>query len=569
MNADGGDGRRRDARSRDLIAYKEVFEQCPGLFLLLDPDLFIVTASDAYLQATMTTREAIADRHLFDVFPDNPDDPRADGTARLGASLDRVRARLAPDAMSLQKYDVRKPEAEGGEFEERWWSPINTPVLDGQGRLVAIVHRADDVTELVRLRSTVEHRDVRTSELEHERTSLEELLFRRTRELENAMDRLRELDRLKSDFLARMSHELRTPLNAVIGFAQLLAMDEQVEDRAGAVQQILKAARHLLDLINEVLDIAQIEAGELNLSIEPVAVDDVISAAAKLIEPIAEHERIVVTLPDRDPDRFVLVDRQRVVQILLNLLSNAVKYNRPGGQINVSVHVAEPRVRIAVRDTGPGIPDGDQARLFAPFDRLGREQTDIEGSGIGLMLARGLAARMNCHLELAESSASGSTFVLDLPRVDPVVPDRGHQQQAATGQTALADADGPGPVKVLYIEDNLSNLRLVEAILEHVPNVELLTAMQGRLGFELAVEHRPDLVLLDVHLPDIDGDEVLAQIRAHGAVAATRVVFLSADATPKHVERLLEAGSDGYLTKPFDLVQLIDEVETARAAASA
>lgn len=543
-------------------SFRAVFQQAPGLFLLLDPELRIVDASDAYLAATMTDRPDLVGLDLFEAFPDNPDDPGADGTANLRASLDRVRGQLKADAMPVQKYDVRRPESEGGGFEARWWSPVNSPVLDDDGNLIAIVHRVDDVSEIEVLRQAVANDLARETALEDELTSLEQLLYRRTQELEEAMAQLHELDRVRSEFLSRTSHELRTPLNSVIGFAQLLELDDLSDRQAESVTMILRASRHLLTLINEVLDIAQIQAGQLALSVEPVAVDDVMQAAIELVQPVADRHEVSVSAP-MSIDGFVAADRQRLLQVLLNLLSNAIKYNRPGGRVEVTAIGVGSRMHLRVEDTGVGISSDHQQRLFSPFDRLGQEQSGIEGSGVGLVLARGLAERMDARLVLERSSPAGSTFLLDLPgSVLPAAP----AVPAEAPRLPLVGPSRRAPVRVLYIEDNLANLRLVEALIDRLDEVELLVAMQGTLGIELARTHRPDLVLLDVHLPDLNGDKVLEALRADPATASTRVVFLSADATPSHIRRLLDAGGDGYLTKPLVLSDLIAQIESARPA---
>jgi CheY-like chemotaxis protein len=363
-----------------------------------------------------------------------------------------------------------------------------------------------------------------------------------------------------------MSHELRTPLNAVIGFAQVLAMEDLTADQDDALRHILRAGRHLLDLINEVLDITQIEAGLSNLSIEPVQVTDIVSAAVTLAAPMAERAGTPIILEPAPPERFVTADRQRLLQILLNLLSNAIKYNRPSGTITVRGEVGDDRIRLYVADQGHGIAVDQLHRLFEPFDRLGKEQTDIEGTGVGLTLARGLAERMNGSLDLHATGDAGSTFVLELPAAQPPAP---AGAAAGDGHRSIIDLDRRvEPLTVLYVEDNLSNLRLVESVLQRLPAVRLLTAMQGRLGYELAVDQQPDLILLDVHLPDIDGGEVLRLLRADPATAGTTIVFLSADATPRHVERLLAAGADAYLTKPFQVSELVQVVEAARPAAA-
>jgi signal transduction histidine kinase/ActR/RegA family two-component response regulator len=530
------------------LDFRSLFEQAPGLYLVLDQELVIVAASDAYLAATMTRREEILGRGLFEAFPDNPDDPEATGVGNLRASLERVRRDRAADTMAVQKYDIRRPESEGGGFEVRYWSPHNSPVLDADGNLACIIHRVEDVTELVRLR-----------ELETEQQ----------RDLQEANEQLRAANQAKSEYLSRMSHELRTPLNAILGFAQLLELEDLGEEQHDNLRYILSAARHLLELINEVLDIAAIEAGRLPLSLEPVAVADVVAEGVSLIRPLADQHGILLASPTPSCAIHILGDRQRLKQILLNLLSNAVKYNREGGSVQLACEQVDgERLRIKVTDTGPGIPPDAMERLFVPFERLSNEQGSIEGTGLGLPLSKRLAEAMGGTLEVESAVDQGSTFWVELPRTEGPVQRAERQQRVGASPAPVDQPDRAGPsLTVLYIEDNLSNLQLVERVLSRRPGVKLISAMRPQLGLDLAGEHRPDLVLLDLHLPDMPGQEVLRRLRANPKLAEIPVVVLSADARPSLIEQLLQEGARAFLTKPLDvkeLLELLDDVAAGR-----
>jgi signal transduction histidine kinase/ActR/RegA family two-component response regulator len=352
----------------------------------------------------------------------------------------------------------------------------------------------------------------------------------------------------KSEFLSRMSHELRTPLNGVIGFAQLLELELRAAEQRESVEQILRGGRHLLGLINEVLEIARIEAGKLALSPEPVRANEVVRAALDLIKPQAAARRLTLVEPAPD-DRYVMADRQRLQQVLLNLLSNAVKYNRDGGTIRVACEAgANGRLRLSVSDTGRGIPPELMPRLFQAFDRLGAEQTAIEGTGLGLALSHHLVHAMGGTLTATSTVGEGTTFTVELlPAEAPSAPD--DEPTLATIRGAHADTRG----SVLYIEDNVSNVRLLERILARRPGVTLLSAMQGRRGVELARAHRPGLIILDLHLPDASGTEILTQLRADPETRSIPVVILSADATPRRMAALYEQGARAYLTKPLDV----------------
>ena len=355
----------------------------------------------------------------------------------------------------------------------------------------------------------------------------------------------------KSEFLSRMSHELRTPLNAVLGFAQLLDLDKLDDRQRDGVNHILKAGHHLVHLVDEVLDIARIEAGEMRLSLEPVAAVDITDESIALVRPLAERRGITIETDFGDGEQpWVLADRQRLKQVLLNLLSNAIKYNRENGLVRVTLEPRpDERLAIRVADTGPGIPPEHKQQLFEPFERLGAEETSVEGTGLGLALSKRLVEAMGGAIDAESDPDHGTTMSVELPRTPPNGPPR-----------PRAEVRPIPPLRgrtVLYIEDNLANVRLVERLLERFTDVRLLPAMQGNLGLELAREHKPDLVLLDLNLPDLTGREVLLRLRAEPALRATPIIVVSADATEREQKRLLAAGADAYFTKPLDVAQFL------------
>jgi signal transduction histidine kinase len=525
--------------------FRVLFKAAPALLLVVDPELRIVAVSDDYLKATMTRREEIVGRGIFEVFPDNPEDPEATGVSNLSASLDRVRREREPDTMPIQKYDIRRPEEEGGGFEERFWSPRNVPVVDEQGELVYIIHRVRDVTDYVRLTE-------RGTEQEAE-------IFLRTQELQKLNQELEAAAQAKNEFLSRMSHELRTPLAAIMGFSELLGLADLDERKHEWAQTILKSGQHLLRLVDEVLDISRIEAGQLSISLEPVPVAPLIDEAMEMITPLAEGRQVTLHPPRITAGYgYARADSQRLKQVVINLLSNAVKYNREGGEVTVSVDPeGSDRIRIAVTDTGAGIDQESLEKLFTPFERL-NAGSDVEGTGLGLALSHSLVEAMGGTLTVTSKPGEGSTFTVELARGEPAAvatPDtREHDlvsQRSYNGERSL-----------LYIEDTVANVRLVEEILSSRPSIRLLPAGMGSLGLELAAEHRPDLVLLDLHLPDIDGAQILARLRADERTRDIPVVILSADATDRTPGPLLEAGAQAYLTKPIGVRELLEVVDT-------
>jgi len=365
-------------------------------------------------------------------------------------------------------------------------------------------------------------------------------------QIRRAKDEAEAANRAKSEFLSRMSHELRTPLNAILGFGQLLERSALQERQHRHAENVTKAGRHLLTLIDEVLEISRIESGHLGISVEPVPLATSVHEALELIKPIADQRDIRVdTDIGATVDLHVMADAQRLKQVLLNLLSNAVKYNSPGGRIRVFAAMEAETVLLGVSDTGPGIAACDLTRLFTPFDRLGAEASEVEGTGLGLALSRGLAEAMGGSLNATSELGAGSTFELRLTRGEPTTspPDR-----------TASDTDRPkvSACRVLYVEDNISNLRLVEEILAD-EDVELIAAATGRLALDIAPGARADVILLDINLPDMTGDQVLRELRAHPQTATTPVIVLTADATPAARRRMLELGASAHLTKPIDI----------------
>lgn len=963
---------RGPAGKRDLpdIDFKKLFEATQSPSLALDPALRIVAVNDAYLRATMTEREAILGRGIFDVFPDNPADPGATGVSNLRGSLERVLQSRMPDTMAVQKYDVRRPESDGGGFEERYWSPLNSPVLSVDGEVVYIIHRVEDVTDFLRLKRARNEEQRITEELRLRAEEMESEIFSRALELQEANRRLRELDRAKTEFfqsvshefrtpltlqlgplddalgdltaplpptqreriqvvrrnalrllklvntlldfsraeagraqavfqpvdlaglsaqlashfesalqraglrlvidcpplpepvhvdcdmwqkivlnlisnafkftregevrvmvrpqgaeavltiedtgcgippeevpkvferfhrakgadgrgiegsgiglalvrdlvglhggsvdvksdvgrgstfsvripfgtahlpadqigapspsvatpadldafveeavrwaavdeettsaeasdgesrirpgprervllaednpdmreyvrrllsehwdvevavdgtsaleaaqqrppdlvlsdvmmprldgfellhalradprtrplpvillsarageertvegldagaddylvkpfsgrelvarvrlhldlarmrrtsdeanqaktefISRMSHELRTPLNAILGFTQLLELDDPRSDQRESISYVLKAGRHLLTLIEEVLDISRIEAGRLTLSLEPVRLAEIVHESLEIMRPLAADRLVTLSVGQDSPtDAHVTADHHRLKQVLLNLLSNAVKYNRHGGAVTVSWSESGDRIRLEVRDTGIGIPPELMARLFQPFERLGAP-SETEGTGLGLALSQRLARAMGTSLEARSQLGEGSTFALELDCAQPARVDA----PGDPADEARRARDTPARrATVLYVEDNPANVRLVEHILAYRPGVELLVALHGHLALELAARHQPDLVLLDLHLPDMAGDEVLRRLLADPRTSGSHVVIVSADALPRQIERLLGAGAAGYLTKPLDVAHFLDVLD--------
>jgi len=414
----------------------------------------------------------------------------------------------------------------------------------------------------------------RTGEVMRLNEELEARVRERTAQLEASNDELKlataiaeKANRAKSEFLSSMSHELRTPLNAIIGFGQLLGSDigeAKPERRREFVEHVVGAGKHLLTLINEILNLARIESGHVQLSVEPVLMDDVLKDCRRMIEPMARQRSIEIHFP-QGCELAVLADRMRLKQVLLNLVSNAIKYNRPQGWVRVSCTEAADagHVRIAVEDSGQGLEPAQIDALFQPFNRLGQEAGPEQGTGIGLVVTQRLIELMGGRIGVHSTPGEGSVFWVELHEADvPTHP------RAATDWGALFElpsarpADKP-PATVLYVEDNRASLQLVQELLAARGGIRLLSAPNGQVGCEMAREHQPDVILMDNNMPAMSGREAQAILRADPRTAHIPVIALTANAMPDAAAAGLAAGFFRYLTKPLNPSQLLEALDSA------
>ncbi len=373
----------------------------------------------------------------------------------------------------------------------------------------------------------------------------------------------------KSQFLSSASHELRTPLNAILGFAQLLESEPTaplVEVQRRFVDQILKAGRHLLALINEILDLASIEAGKLRLSVEPVDVATVVAECLPLIQAMALKNGIVITTPSAIAGLRVLADPMRLKQSLLNLLANAVKYNRPGGRVSVDVRiVADERIRISVEDTGVGIPESMHGDLFRPFHRLESSAQDVEGTGIGLALTQTFVTAMGGEIGVSSVLQQGSTFWIELPAA-PEARSGAMLKESGPADEPAADITAYGHC-LLYVEDSRANALVMEEIARRMSG-RFISAPDAESGILLAAREQPDLIVMDIDLPRMNGYEALVCLRADPATAAIPVMALSANAMDGEVMRGIKAGFVRYETKPYEVEDMIRKIRQLLSGAS-
>jgi len=383
-------------------------------------------------------------------------------------------------------------------------------------------------------------------------------------ELNQAMAAAEKANRAKTDFLSAMSHELRTPLNAILGFAQLIDSGTPLPtpSQKRNLDQILKAGWYLLELINEILDLALIESGKVTLSREPVSLVEVMLECRAMIEPQAQKRGIGMTFPRFEIPYFVKADRTRVKQVLINLLFNAIKYNRPGGTVAVECALSPPNsIRISVRDTGAGLAPEQLAQLFQPFNRLGKEASVEEGTGIGLVVTKQLVELMGGAIGAESAVGAGSVFWIELSLTTAPQLAAREAERAALVRPQLPDGT---PLRtLLYVEDNPANLDLVEQLVARRSDLRLLSAANGSLGIEFARAYRPEVILMDINLPGISGTEAMRILRADPATAHIPIIALSANAVPRDIEKGLEAGFFNYLTKPIKVNQFMDALDVA------
>ena len=373
-------------------------------------------------------------------------------------------------------------------------------------------------------------------------------------ELENAKAAAEKANLAKSEFLSSMSHELRTPLNAVLGFAQLMESEvpPPTPTQTLSIDQILRAGWYLLRLINEILDLSMIESGRLTMSQEAMSLSEVLQDCQAMIEPEAKNRGITMCFLELDLPFYVYADRTRVKQVIINLLSNAIKYNRSGGNVVVQcVAVGENRVRVNVKDTGLGLSQDQLAQLFQPFNRLGKENTTQEGTGIGLVVTKQLVELMGGAIGVESIVDVGSVFWVELGACK--VPELNYgSDDIVRSVTDEAEADGAPPQRtLLYVEDNPANLTLVEQLIARRSDLKLLSAINGHLGVQLARTLKPDLILMDINLPGIGGFDALRLLREEHETAGIPVIAISANAMPRDIEKGMEAGFFRYLTKPI------------------
>ena len=519
-----------DQRLRDQQFYtRSLFESNMDALITTDPSGHITDVNKQMELLTGCTRDELIGAPFKTYFTD---------PERAGASIKLV--------LSEKKVTNFELTAQSRDGKKTLVSYNATTFYDRDRKLQGVFAAARDITERNRLDQALKEKNI---------------------ELEDATSLAEKANLAKSDFLSSMSHELRSPLNAILGFAQLMESDSPPPNTAQkeSITQILQAGWHLLKLIDEILDLAKVESGQVPLSPEPVSLAEIILECHGMVEAQAQQRDIKLIFPKFKNPYFVRADRTRVKQVMLNLLSNAIKYNKPKGMVEVTCGEHSPeRIRVSIKDTGAGLDAGQLAQLFQAFNRLGQEAGGIEGTGIGLVVAKRLVELMGGVIGVESTVGEGSVFWFELVSVvapqlsdedDDAKLSQTHKHQGAQART------------LLYVEDNPANLKLVQQIIARYPDMHLLTAVNGTYGIEIARSSLPDVILMDINLPDINGYEALKILRSDPETAHIPMVAISANAMPRDIKTGLEAGFSRYITKPIKVNEFIEALDEALESA--
>jgi PAS domain S-box-containing protein len=520
-----------DQRLRDQQFYtRSLIESNIDAIMTTDPQGIITDVNKQMEALTGCTRDELIGAPFKNYFTD-PD--RAEASIKQALTEGKV-----------TNYELTARSRDG---KETVVSYNATTFYDRDRKLQGVFAAARDVTESKRLDQVLQERNV---------------------ELQSAKVLAEKANLAKSDFLSSMSHELRSPLNAILGFAQLMESESPAPtpSQKESIAQIQQAGWHLLNLINEILDLAKIESGKLSLSLESVSLAEVMLECQGMIEGQAQKRGIKMTFHRFDASCFVHADRTRLKQILVNFLSNAIKYNREWGTVEVTISApSQERIRVSIEDTGAGLTPEKLGQLFQPFNRLGQEAGGEEGTGIGLVVAKQLIELMGGVIGVESAVGVGSVFWFELmAAADPQLAVRSDEARTPVQTPVQAQVPTGGRVRILlYVEDNPANLKLVEQIVARRPDLRLLTAVTGNQGIEIARESHPEVILMDINLPDISGIEVLGILRKDPATAHIPVVAISANAMPHDIEKGMQAGFFRYLTKPIKVNEFMDTLNLA------
>ncbi|UOF01264.1 ATP-binding protein [Bdellovibrio reynosensis] len=575
--------------------FKTLFEQAPDLYCVLLPDFTVIAVSDAYNRATKTRREEMIGKTMFEVFPDNPDDPNATGVTNLRHSLETALRTKQPDSMAVQKYDIRRPQEEGGGFEERYWSPVNTPILNEQGEVIYLLHKAQDVTDFINLKKQEQWRTQESEQWRSRAIQVESDIYERAQEIQKAnkelaakerelrklYEKLTELDRQKTQFFANVSHELRTPLTLIIGpVDQLLKSPEITAKTKELLELIRKNAMALLRQVNDLLDIAKFDAGELAAHYEQIQLNEFVKRIADNFSVLAQEKNIQFTL-DLPEELKVEVDPDKLQKIVMNLLGNAFKFTPANGKIRISlenkVKEGRPYFVLSVADSGPGIPENQRKNIFERFFQI--EDSKVRqkgGTGLGLSIVKDFTDLLQGKVEVSQAQEGGAQFIIEIPMIAPekteVFTSIHEGSQELTQQQMISELieeksettpefykdEESDQAVILVVEDNSALRNFVASCLS--AEFRCVTAGDGLEGYRQAQLIKPDLILTDLMMPKYDGTYLIDHLRLDQEIKDIPVIVLTARADDKLRMDLLSRGAADYLLKPFPPEELLVRV---------
>ncbi|MBI2785038.1 MAG: response regulator [Legionella longbeachae] len=556
--------------TNEEIDFKAIFESAPELFLILDKNFTIIGVSDCYLQSTMVTREQIIGKNIFEVFPDNPEDPHATGVSNLRESLNRVLKNKTHDTMAIQKYDIRRPKEKGGGYEERYWSPVNSPVLDNHKKIKYIIHRVEDVTAFIKLKKSrseqlkiMKELRTRTGEMELEIYQRAQEIQKVNKQLQDANSHLASIDQMKTQFFSNISHELRTPLMLILGSVDTLLKDKSlVSLQIKKIQLIKESALLLLSHVNDLLDIAKFDARKLKIKYYAVDFVHLIKKILSLFETDIEAKGLHISC-DFPKKLLIEIDNEKIERVILNLLTNSIKFNPHNGIIHLKLSKKNNHATFLIADNGPGIPPKFREVIFERFFQMEETMRHSAGTGLGLAIAKDFVQLHNGKISVQKSSLGGACFVIRIPLKAPAdqlvrseqlpprtieVPHIVSQQNFKTMKNGVKNANRP---LILVVEDNQAMNEFLCDILSK--EYSIASARDGQEGLDKAIELLPHVIISDIMMPNMNGIEMVHAIKQHAPLLSTPIMIVTAKADDELCVRMLLEGAQDYMIKPFSI----------------